>query len=110
MFGSLSVINILYVAANIKVHFIKEEFRKRKIHPMANELFERDSSFRNYNHSLQETVDNYNWIKNNTRTEEYNLILEEIKDIDQQLEKAEQILNWNSQGRKDVFAHMNIYT
>ena len=62
------------------------------------ELYERDALFRNYSHSLDETVDNYNWLKTNTREEEFNLILDEIKDIDHQLEKAERTLNWNSSG------------
>ncbi len=93
------------IYSNFQVHYIKQEFPKRKIHPTASELYERDASFRNYSHSLEETVDNYNWLKTNTRREEYNLILEEIKEIDQQLEKAECILNWNSQGIV-VYSHV----
>ena len=74
------------------------KFVRREIHPTVSELYERDALFRNYSHSLDETVDNYNWLKTNTREEEFNLILDEIKDIDHQLEKAEQTLNWNSSG------------
>ena len=74
------------------------KFVRREIHPTVSELYERDALFRNYSHSLDETVDNYNWLKTNTREEEFNLILDEIKDIDHQLEKAERTLNWNSSG------------
>ena len=81
------------------MHYIKQEFSERSIHPTACELYERDALFRNYSHRLDESVTNYNWLKSNTREEEFNLILEELKEIDQQLEKAENSLNWNSSGK-----------
>ena len=98
MYRILNVIQWIIFTQILQVHYIKQEFPGRKFHPTASELSERDASFRNYSHSLEETVDNYNWLKTNTREEEFNLILEEIQDIDQQLEKAEHILNWNSDG------------
>ena len=82
----------------VQAHYITLKFVRREIHPTVSELYERDALFRNYSHSLDETVDNYNWLKTNTREEEFNLILDEIKDIDHQLEKAERTLNWNSSG------------
>ena len=87
------------------------KFVRREIHPTVSELYERDALFRNYSHSLDETVDNYNWLKTNTREEEFNLILDEIKDIDYQLEKAERTLNWNSSGnnrKNDIWVFLII--
>ena len=93
-----------------QAHYITLKFVRREIHPTVSELYERDALFRNYSHSLDETVDNYNWLKTNTREEEFNLILDEIKDIDHQLEKAERTLNWNSSGnywKNDVMVFDN---
>ena len=95
--------NSCNIMSFFQVHFIKLEFSERSIHDTASDLYERDALFRNYSHSLEESVINYNWLKTNTREEEFNLILEEVKDTDQQLEKAERILNWNSDGNKNIY-------
>lgn len=48
--------------------------------------------------SLDQTVDHYNRIKNNTKPVEFELVEKEVAEIDLQLEKAEHALSWNSQG------------
>ena len=53
--------------------------------------------YRNYTRSLDITVDNYNTMKMKTTKVEYDLIADELKEIDLQLERAEHALNWNSE-------------
>ena len=65
---------------------------------MAKELFKREDTFRNYVNSLDQTVTNYNQLKTNTKPVEYLLIEAEVHEIDEQLERAEHALNWNSEG------------
>jgi hypothetical protein len=51
------------------------------------------------NNSLEVTVNNYNFLKTKTRSVEFKLIEDELKEIDLQLERAEHALNWNSEGK-----------
>ena len=44
------------------------------------------------------TVTCYNRLKSGTKSVEFNLIKDELLDIDKQLKKAEQEFNWNSEG------------
>ena len=76
---------------------LKKEFSNRNYPQTAAELFEREATFRNYNNSLELTVDNYNFLKNNTRNVEFDLVAGELDEIDRNLERAEQALNWNSE-------------
>ena len=81
-----------------EVRYLKKEFPSRKFPGVASELFKREHTFRNYVNSLDQTVTHYNRLKTNTKPVEYLLIEAEVKDIDDQLERAEHALNWNSDG------------
>ena len=50
------------------------------------------------NNSLELSVNNYNFLRSKTRSVEFNLIEDELKELDLQLERAEHALNWNSDG------------
>ena len=81
-----------------EVGYIKKEFDYREYPEEAGALFERENTFREYTRSLDVTVDNYNRLKTSTQKVEYDLIADELKEIDIQLERAEHALNWNSEG------------
>ena len=76
---------------------MKKEFQNLQFPEPAAELFEREATFRNYNNSLEQTVDNYNFLKTSTQKVEFNLISGELDELDQNLERAEHALNWNSE-------------
>ena len=76
---------------------MKKEFANRQFPETAADLFEREATFRNYNNSLEQTVDNYNFLKTSTQNVEFNLISGELDELDQNLERAEHALNWNSE-------------
>ena len=82
----------------LQVRCLKSEFKDRKFPELAGELFEKEKIFRDYNNSLERTVFSYNRLKLKTKEVEFNLIAHELTEIDQQLEKAEGDLNWNSDG------------
>ena len=85
-----------------QVRYLKKEFAERSFPDVAVELFKREDTFRNYANSLDQTVTHYNKLKNNTKPVEAALIASEVKDIDDQLERAEHALNWNSEGMTDI--------
>ena len=70
----------------------------RQYPEVAGELFEREMTFRNFNISLDRTVQGYNRLKVKTEPVEYNLIANELAEVDEMLERAEHALNWNSEG------------
>jgi len=78
---------------------LKKEFSERQFPQTAAELFEREATFRNYNNSLEQTVDNYNFLKTNTTSVEFDLIATELEELDLSLERAEHALNWNSESK-----------
>ncbi len=45
-------------------------------------------------------MNNYNFLRNKTRSVEFRLIEDELKEMDLQLERAEHALNWNSEGNQ----------
>ena len=55
-------------------------------------------TFRNFNISLDRTVQGYNRLKVKTHQREYDLISNELSEVDLMLERAEHALNWNSEG------------
>ena len=81
-----------------EVRCLKAEFPKRGFPQTAADLFEREATFRDYNNSIERTVYSYNRLKTTTKSVEINLIADELADIDNQLERAEHALNWNSEG------------
>ena len=83
---------------------LKYEFKERDYPELAGELFEREKIFRDYNISLERTVQSYNRLTLKTKEVEFNLIAHEMKEFDEQLKKAEGDLNWNSEGElRNVF-------
>ena len=65
---------------------------------VAGQLYEKEEDFRNYNNSIDLTVACYNRLKSGTTQVEYDLIKNELQEIDVQLQRAETELNWNSNG------------
>ena len=80
-----------------QVRCLKSEFQERQFPETAAELFEREATFRNYNFCLDQTVDNYNFLKTSTKSVEFDLIAGELEELDLNLERAEHALNWNSE-------------
>ena len=62
----------------------------------ARDIFKSFDDFRNYNNSLEQTVNLYNYLKLHIAQQEYNLIDDEVADLDEKLEMAEVTLTWNS--------------
>ena len=83
---------------SFKVRCLKNEFPVRSFPGVAGELFERESTFRAFNISLEQTVTGYNRLRTQTALVEYNLISGELGEIDELLDKAENSLNWNADG------------
>ena len=73
-------------------------FSRRPYPDIAGELHERQDTFRSFTNSLDLTVTCYNRLKSGTKSVEFNLIKDELLDIDKELEKAEHEFNWNSEG------------
>ena len=71
---------------------------------VAGDLFERELTFRNFNISLDRTVQGYNRLKVKTHQREYDLISNELSEVDLMLERAEHALNWNSEGNLNFSA------
>ena len=78
---------------------MKAEFQFRKFPPIAGELFEREMTFRSFNNSLERTVQGYNRLRIQTAPVEYDLIKDQLLEIDEKLGNAEHFLNWNSDGK-----------
>ncbi|XP_041975803.1 dynein beta chain, ciliary [Aricia agestis] len=60
------------------------------------ELYKKQETFRQYRINLNITIDWYNQIHQNSQKVEFDLVEDEIKAIDVQIEKAQNELNWNS--------------
>ena len=84
---------------------LKKEFPMRFFPDIAGELYEREDTFRSYNVSLDLTVSCYNRLKSGTKVVEYDLIKNDIHNFDLQLERAENELNWESEG---MYYHLSI--
>lgn len=78
-----------------EVKCLKKDFPAREIPEDAKDIFKSFNDFRNYNNSLNQTVSLYNYLKLNTTKEEYDLIKEEIFELDENLHHAEETLTWN---------------
>ncbi|XP_028172090.1 dynein beta chain, ciliary-like [Ostrinia furnacalis] len=60
-------------------------------------LFQKQETYRQYRINLGITIDWYNQIRKNSQKVEFDLVEEEIKNIDNRIEIAQHELNWNSQ-------------
>lgn len=65
------------------------------------ELFEKQETYRQYRINLGITIDWYNQIRKNSQKVEFDLVEDEIKAIDQRIDKAQNQLNWNSNGEAE---------
>lgn len=63
------------------------------------ELFEKQETYRQYRINLGITIDWYNQLRKNSQKEEFDLVEDEIKAIDQRIDMARNELNWNSKGK-----------
>ena len=79
-----------------EVKCLKKDFPAREIPEDARDIFKSFNDFRNYNNSLNQTVNLYNYLKLSTTKEEYDLIKEEIFELDENLHHAEETLTWHS--------------
>ena len=78
-----------------EVKCLKKDFPAREIPEDAKDIFKSFNDFRNYNNSLNQTVSLYNYLKLHTTKQEYDLIKEEIFELDENLQHAEETLSWN---------------
>ena len=73
-------------------------------------VFQQNETYRKYLQNLDVTVVLYNQVRETIMDVEYALIEEQLKDIDQQLEKAISGLTWTSEGEQHtVFFHFEIF-
>ena len=79
-----------------EVKCLQKDFPQREIPEEAKDIFKSFNDFRNYNNSLDQTVSLYNYLKLNTTKQEYDLIKEELFELDEKLHHAEETLDWNS--------------
>lgn len=82
---------------------------KETIPESAAEIYSKNETFRQYLGSLDLIVKWYNKIRETVLEVEFPLIENRLKEIDEQLLKAETDLNWNSEGRliKDLCVYFN---
>ena len=80
-----------------EVKHLKKEFPQRSVTEKAKEIFKRFDEFRNYNNSLEQMVNLYNYLHTKTVPQEQALISEELSELDELMEPAEQTLTWNSE-------------
>ena len=64
----------------------------------ASAIYARNDTFRKYLANLDLTVQWYNKVRKTVLEVEFPLIEGQLQEIDQQLERAEKTLNWNSEG------------
>ena len=62
-----------------QVRCLKSEFQERQFPETAAELLEREATFRNYNFCLDQTVDNYNFLKTSTKSVEFERLARELE-------------------------------
>ena len=71
-------------------------------------VFQQNETYRKYLQNLDVTVVLYNQVRETIMDVEYALIEEQLKDIDQQLEKAISGLNWTSEGEHLLYFHFEV--
>ncbi|KAL3857821.1 hypothetical protein ACJMK2_012454, partial [Sinanodonta woodiana] len=71
---------------------------REEIPKCADEIYKRHSILWKYISNLDLTVNLYNKVRNNVLDVEFPLIQGQVQDLDMQLQKAEESLNWNSDG------------
>ena len=85
----------------VEVKILKKDFPEKEIPRGAKDIFERFDKFRQYNNTLEKMVDLYNYLRLQTIPEEFKLIEDEIAEIDNDLQPAENTLTWHATEIKD---------
>ncbi|KAL4135288.1 hypothetical protein QTP88_006906 [Uroleucon formosanum] len=85
------------VAILREVHYFRS-YELNDIPIEALQFHEREDTFRIYCINLNNTKECYNKLRNNSREIEFQLVQEEIQQIDELVKKGEYSLNWNSEG------------
>lgn len=80
-----------------EVHYLKL-MDNEGIPEVALKMSERNEVFRKYITNLNCTIEWYNKIRRNSRDVEFQLIENEIEDIDKLIAQGQNLLNWNSEG------------
>jgi len=70
----------------------------RALPEKATSVFQQNETYRKYLQNLDVTVSLYNSIRETILDVEYPLIKEKLEDIDNQLQRAQEELNWTSNG------------
>lgn len=88
-----------------EVHYLKL-MDHEGIPEVALKMSERNEVFRKYITNLNCTIEWYNKIRRSSREVEFQLIENEIEDIDKLIAQGQNLLNWNSQGtaRETIYA------
>ena len=89
------------VALLREVKYLEQQNCPERVIPeSADRVFQQNETYRRYLQNLDVTVVLYNQVRETIMDVEYALIEEQLKDIDQQLEKAISGLNWTSEGEQ----------
>ena len=80
----------------VEIQYLQKYFEDRPLPEIGKKLFTRFDEFRKYKNSLDQTVEMYNYLKLNTIIEEYDLIKNEVIQIDEDILHTTQSLTWNS--------------
>ena len=89
------------VALLREVKYLEQQNRPDCVIPgSAAGVFQQNETYRKYLQNLDVTVVLYNQVRETIMDVEYALIEEQVKDIDQQLEKAISGLTWTSEGEQ----------
>nr|CAD7428767.1 unnamed protein product [Timema monikensis] len=83
------------VAILREVHYLRL-MDKDNIPEEALKIYERSETFRKYTSSLNQTIQWYNKVRRTTKLVEFELVQEEVDEIDKHVEQAQTALDWNS--------------
>ena len=94
------ILSFQLVALLREVKYLKQQDCPDRVIPgSAANVFQENETYRKYLQNLDVTVALYNQVRGTILDVEYPLIKGQLKDIDQELEKAVSKLNWTSAGR-----------
>nr|CAD7441492.1 unnamed protein product [Timema bartmani] len=85
----------LLVAILREVHYLRL-MDKDNIPEEALKIYERSETFRKYTSNLNQTIQWYNKVRRTSKLVEFELVQEEVDEIDKHVEQAQTALDWNS--------------
>nr|CAD7593188.1 unnamed protein product [Timema genevievae] len=83
------------VAILREVHYLRL-MDKDNIPEEALKIYERSETFRKYTSNLNQTIQWYNKVRRTSKLVEFELVQEEVDEIDKHVEQAQTALDWNS--------------